>query len=103
MEFNRDDYCIDLDRGKRVRILVRQGGHPQIRFYAVMLQLDVGSVWRTVRLIDNHLDHHHMHRYDGATKGESTLFAYGTPQQVIPQAIDYLRTNHRSIIEQWTT
>jgi hypothetical protein len=49
------------------RILVRTGGRP-IKEYAVMLQVQFGERWRTIRLIDNHLDQHHVHRYDGLVK-----------------------------------
>ena len=40
-----------------------------------------------MRLIDNHLDHHHMHRYDGREKSDPEHFANGTVNEVIPQAI----------------
>jgi hypothetical protein len=42
------------------RILVRVGGRP-VQEYAVMLQIQLEQQWRTIRLIDNHLDQHHMH------------------------------------------
>lgn len=102
MEFDRDDYEILLDDAGTVRIVVRTGGRPRIDVYAVILQARVEDHWRTVRLIDNHLDRHHMHRYHGGVNGEPEHFAYGAVREVIPQAIDYMREHYRPIIESWT-
>jgi hypothetical protein len=100
MDFDRDPVTIDLDES--VRILFRSGGRP-IDHYAVMLQVAVDDEWRTVRLIDNHLDYHHMHRYDGHEKGDPEHFAHGTVNEVIPQAIRYMRDHFQPIIHSWTT
>jgi len=100
MDFDRDPVTIDL--GERVRILFRSGGRP-IDHYAVMLQVEFDGEWSTVRLIDNHLDHHHMHRYDGGEKSDPEHFAHGTVNEVIPQAIRYMRDHCQPIIDSWTT
>lgn len=99
MDFDRDPVTIDLDES--VRILFRSGGRP-IDHYAVMLQVAVDDEWRTVRLVDNHLDQHHMHRYHGQEKGDPEHFAHGTVNEVIPQAIRYMRDHFEPIIHSWT-
>lgn len=101
MDFDRDPFEIPVDAAGRVRILVRTGGRPRIEVYAVVLQAMVEGEWRAVRLIDNHLDQHHMHRYDGSRKGAPEHFAYGTVHEVIPQAIRYMRDHYEPIIESW--
>jgi hypothetical protein len=100
MDFDRDPVTIDLS--ERARILFRSGGRP-IDHYAVMLQVEIDGEWHTVRLIDNHLDQHHMHRYDGHQKGGPEHFAHGTVNEVIPQAIRYMRDHFQPIIDSWTT
>jgi hypothetical protein len=83
-----------------IRVLVRHEGRP-ITTYAVMLQAHRSGKWRTIRLIDNAHGHHHMHRFDGPTKLDGVPFAEGNIVDVIPEAIGYLRTAWRSIIDGW--
>jgi hypothetical protein len=99
MRFDRE-FVIPLERPD-ARVLVRTGGRPAT-VYAVLLQLRVRGRWTTIRLIDNHLDEHHMHRYDGSNKlqpGES--FADGRIEEVLPKAIKHLVGSANSIIESW--
>ncbi len=67
-----------------------------------MLQLRVGGAWRTIRLIDNAHDRHHMHRFAGETKLEGVPFAVGDPREVLPAAIAYLARAADSIIASWS-
>src|SRR5438445_12548689 len=99
MDFDRPDFEIPLARAD-ARVLVRRGGRPVDR-YAAMLQVLRGGVWRTIRLIDNHLDRHHMHRYDRDVKLEPEPFAAGSVNEAIPAGIRYLRDTAASIIESW--
>ncbi len=99
MRFDRE-FEIPLDRAD-ARILVRTGGRP-MHEYAVMLQLLLGESWHTIRLIDNHLGEHHVHRYDGSHKrAPGERFASGEPRTVLPQAIRHLFTTADAAIESW--
>ncbi len=101
MQFDRE-FAIPLDRVD-ARVLVRVGGRPATD-YAVLLQLEVQGRWTTIRLIDNHLDEHHMHRYDGPTKRQpGERFAAGKLEEVLPKAIEHLVGSATSIIEAWKT
>jgi hypothetical protein len=101
MQFDRE-FDIPLDRAD-ARILVRTGGRP-VKEYAVLLQLEVGGQWMTIRLIDNHLDEHHMHRYDGPSKRQpGERFAVGKIDEVLPKAIEHLAGAANSIIDSWNT
>ncbi len=94
------EFVIPLDRGD-ARVLVRTGGRPATD-YAVLLQLEVQGWWRTVRLIDNHLDEHHMHRDDGLVKRQpGERFAEGKVEEVLPKAIEHLVGSATSIIDAW--
>lgn len=101
MEFDRAPFVRILPNGT-ARVLVRTGGRP-IEHYAVMLQVIIDGEWATVRLIDNHLDQHHMHRYHGEVKDDPERFAHGAVNEVIPQAIRYLSDHHEAIIRSWQT
>jgi hypothetical protein len=101
MQFDRE-FDIPLDRAD-ARILLRTGGRP-VGAYAVLLQLEVGGRWTTIRLIDNHLDEHHMHRYDGPSKRQpGERFAIGKINEVLPKAIEHLAAAANSIIDSWKT
>lgn len=89
--------------GAAARIALRRGGRP-IREYAVKLQVRVGGEWVAIRLIDNHLNRHHMHRYTrDRGKQDPEHFPTGTVNQAIPVAIEYFQSAYRSIIQSWTT
>lgn len=99
MHFDHE-FEIPLHRAD-ARIVVRMGGRP-LREYAAMLQLEIDGRWTTIRLIDNHLDEHHMHRYDGPNKQQSgERFATGEPRVVLPQAIRHLLEGADATISSW--
>lgn len=99
MRFDHE-FEIPLSRAD-ARILVRMGGRP-VQEYAVMLQVQLAEQWRTIRLVDNHLDQHHLHRYDGPSKQQpGEYFAVGEVRTVLPQAIRYLVETADSIIDSW--
>jgi hypothetical protein len=83
MEFDRE-WIVPLER-EDARILVRHGGKPMTS-YAAMLQLLRDGQWRTIRLIDNAHDVHHMHRYAGDLKRDAVSFETGDPRDVLPKA-----------------
>lgn len=61
-----------------------------------------GGVWEEVRLFDNHLDHHHMHRYTRLQgKQPPETFHPGPVNAAIPAAIEHLKANSEVIIESW--
>jgi Ser/Thr protein kinase RdoA (MazF antagonist) len=98
MEFDRE-WIVPLER-EDARILVRHGGRPMTR-YAAMLQLLRDGRWRTIRLIDNAHDAHHMHRYAGDLKRDAVSFGTGDPRDVLPKAVAYLVRASESIIASW--
>lgn len=99
MQFDRE-FEIPLSLA-HPRVLVRTGGRPT-HTYAVLLQIEHHEQWTTVRLIDNHLDRHHMHRYDGHNKQDTEQFAVGDVSKVLPEAIRYLtETASAAIICSW--
>lgn len=99
MQFDYE-FEIPLTRAD-ARVLVRMGGRP-VQEYAVMLQVQLAEHWRTIRLVDNHLDQHHLHRYDNSIKQQpGEHFAVGEARAVLPQAIRHLIEAADSIIDSW--
>jgi hypothetical protein len=99
MQFDRE-FDIPLDRAD-ARVVVRIGGRP-VNTYAVLLQFEADGRWTTIRLIDNHLDEHHMHRYDGPSKRQpGERFAVGKIDEVLPKAIEHLVEKANLIIDSW--
>jgi hypothetical protein len=98
VEFDRE-WIVPLER-EGARLLVRHGGRPMTR-YAAMLQILRDGQWRTIRLIDNAHDAHHMHRYVGDLKQDAVSFEIGDPCDVLPKAVAYLMRAADSIIESW--
>jgi hypothetical protein len=98
MEFDHE-WIVPLER-EGARILVRHCGRPMTR-YAAMLQILREGQWRTIRLIDNAHDSHHMHRYTGNLKQDAVPFGVGDPRDVLPKAVAYLVRASGSIIESW--
>jgi hypothetical protein len=56
------EQAVDIGLADGVIIRYSWSGRPIAR-YAVVLLVLVDGVWEEVRLYDNHLDDHHMHRY----------------------------------------
>lgn len=53
---------VDIEIAENVLIRFSRSGRPIAR-YSVVLLLLFDDIWEEVRLFDNHLDDHHMHRY----------------------------------------
>jgi hypothetical protein len=82
------------------RLLVELEGRPLER-YAVMLQLQIGGRWQTIRLIDNAHGDHDLHRYTGSEKQAAERCAEGAVSEVAPMAIRYLIDHWEAIAEAW--
>jgi hypothetical protein len=87
------------------RIVVRHGGRPITR-YAVILEHRAVELlrprWQAVRLIDNHMDKCHMHRYDRDRKLAPEPFGSSLSiNEELDRAIRYLVEHHEPIIEAW--
>ncbi|MGA2165165.1 MAG: hypothetical protein ABSH36_11940 [Solirubrobacteraceae bacterium] len=80
-----------------------RSGRP-IERYAVLLLVRVEDRWHEVRLFDNHLGSHHMHRYtaiDGKQPAEA--FHPGPTNAAIAAAIEHLKTHWEAIVQAWRT
>jgi hypothetical protein len=84
-----------------VAVRFSQSGRP-IERYSVVLLRPVGGAWQTVRVYDNHLGAHHMHRYtsSGERQGPETFHA-GTTNEAIAAAIAHLKAHWPAIIQSW--
>ena len=90
---------IALTEGVLVRL--NQSGRPIDRYSVVLLVLGEGE-WQTVRVYDNQLGTHHMHRYTRrGGKQEPEGFHSGPTNEAIPAAIAHLKAHWEAIIEQW--
>jgi hypothetical protein len=84
-------------------VLVRfsHSGRPTERYSVVLLAFE-GGVWQTIRVYDNHLGTHHMHRYTRrGGKQSKAPFHEGPTNEAIPAAIDHLKAHWEAIIESW--
>jgi hypothetical protein len=84
-------------------VLVRfsQSGRP-IEHYSVVLLLMIDGDWQTVRVYDNHLGTHHMHRYTASSgKQGPEAFHAGATSEAIPAAIAHLKAHWEAIIQSW--
>jgi hypothetical protein len=94
---------IDLAIAERVRVCFSQSGRPIERYSVVLLAL-VDGEWQTVRVYDNHLGSHHMHRYTrSGGKQEPEDFHPGPTNEAIPAAIAHLKAHWEAIIQSWTS
>ena len=94
---------IDLAVAQGVVVRFNQSGRPIERYSVVLLAL-VDGAWQTVRVYDNHLGRHHMHRYTRSTgKQEPEEFHPGPTKQAIPAAIAHLKAHWEAIIQSWTS
>jgi hypothetical protein len=92
---------IDIDLVDGVIVRFSQSGRP-IERYSVILLVFADDAWHTVRVYDNHLGTHHMHRYtrsEGKQAPES--FHAGPITQAIPAAIAHLKAHWEAIIQSW--
>jgi len=71
------------------------------RYSVVLLAFEDGG-WRTLRVYDNHLGTHHMHRYTRKEgKQPESVFHSGPTNEAIPAAINHLKIHWKAIIESW--
>lgn len=92
---------IEVDEGVFIRF--SQSGKPIDRYSVVLLALEGGEL-QTIRVYDNHLGSHHMHRYtQKGGKQPEAPFHEGPMNAAIPAAIDHLKNHWRAIIESWRT
>lgn len=92
---------IDLGIAEGILVRFSQSGRPIDRYSVILLAFEDGS-WQTIRVYDNHLGTHHMHRYtrkDG--KQSSTDFHAGPTRDAIPAAIAHLKAHWEAIIQSW--
>jgi len=95
------EQAVDIGLADGVVIRYSWSGRPIVR-YAVVLLVLVDDVWEEVRLFDNHLDDHHMHRYTRSQgKQPPETFHPGPTNAAIPAAIEHLKANSEAIIESW--
>lgn len=92
---------IDIKVADGVFIRFSRSGRPIDR-YSVVLLAFVGAEWRTIRVYDNHLGAHHMHRYTRreGKQPEAPFFDDAT-NEAIPAAIDHLKAHWEAIVEAW--
>jgi hypothetical protein len=86
-----------------VAVRFSRSGRP-IGRYAVLLLVEIDGDWQEVRVFDNHLDHHHMHRYT-RTEGKqpAETFHPGPTNAAIAAAIEHLKNHWEAIIQPWRT
>ena len=92
---------VDFEITDDVLVRFSRSGRPIAR-YAVVLLVLVDGVWEEVRMFDNHLDDHHMHRYTRSEgKQPPEAFHPGPANAAIPAAIAHLKAHWEAIIESW--
>jgi hypothetical protein len=92
---------IEIGIVEGVIVRLSQSGTPIERYSVVLLALTDGA-WETIRVYDNHLGAHHMHRYtrQGGKQPEAP-FHGGPTNEAIPAAIAHLKAHWEAIIESW--
>ena len=94
---------IELALADGVLVRFSQSGRPIERYSVVLLAL-VDGTWETIRVFDNHLGSHHMHRYTrSGGKRAPEQFHSGPTNHAIPAAIAHLRAHWEAIIQAWRT
>jgi hypothetical protein len=92
---------IEIGITKDAVIRFSQSGRPIERYSVVLLAFEDGK-WQTIRVYDNHLGSHHMHRYTRKRgKEPESAFHAGPANEAIPAAIDHLKAHWKAIIESW--
>ncbi|MGH2903161.1 MAG: DUF7718 family protein [Solirubrobacteraceae bacterium] len=92
---------VDFEIADGVIVRYSRSGRPITR-YAVVLLVLVDDVWEGVRLFDNHLDDHHMHRYTRTGgKQPPETFHPGPISAAMPAAIEHLKAHWEAIVESW--
>ena len=92
---------IEIEILDGVVVRLNQAGTPIDR-YSVILLAFVDGAWETIRVYDNHLGAHHMHRYTrkGGKQPEAP-FHEGPTNEAIPAAIAHLKAHWEAIVESW--
>jgi hypothetical protein len=94
---------IDIPLASDVKVQFNQAGRP-IERYSVLLMLLMDGAWQTIRLYDNHLGTHHIHRYTrSGGKQDPGACHSGTTNEAIPAAIAHLKGHWQAIIQSWDT
>jgi hypothetical protein len=92
---------IEIAVSEKVVVHFSQSGRPIERYAVVLLLFDDGH-WDTIRVYDNHLGSHHMHRYTrSGGKQEPEAFSAGAINEAIPAAIAHLKAHWEAIITSW--
>lgn len=92
---------IEIQVKEGVVVRLSQSGRPIERYSVILLAL-IDGAWETIRVYDNHLDTHHMHRYTRkGGKQPETPFHHGSTSEAIPAAIAHLKAHWEAIIESW--
>jgi hypothetical protein len=92
---------IEIQVKEGVVVRLSQTGRPIERYSVILLAL-IDGAWETIRVYDNHLGTHHMHRYTRkAGKHPETPFHQGSTNEAIPAAIAHLKAHWEAIIESW--
>ena len=92
---------IEIQVKEGVVVRLSQSGRPIERYSVILLAL-IDGVWETIRVYDNHLGTHHMHRYTRkGGKQPETPFHEGSTNEAIPAAIAHLKAHWEAIIESW--
>jgi hypothetical protein len=84
-----------------VQIIVeRSSTHPVE--YAIVLLVERGGAWHTVRTFDNAhaTDEHHEHRYIGSDK-QPPIVSHGAPNEAMRAAEIKLLTSWSDIVRSW--
>lgn len=94
---------LEIELTDGVKVQFNQSGRP-IERYSVVLLVLVENQWQTVRLYDNHLGTHHMHRYTRSQgRQDSVAFSPGPTNTVIAAAIAHLKAHWEAIVESWSS
>lgn len=95
------------DRRRRIRlandaflVIERSSAHPVE--YAMVLLVERGGEWQTVRMFDNahHPEEHHEHRYVGAEK-QAPIVTLGSVNDAMHAAETKIRAGWSDIVRSW--
>lgn len=71
-------------------------------YSVVLLALDEGEKWATVRVFDNAHGADHMHRFTGSSgKQDPEEIAAATPSEGFNMALEWAESGYREMIESW--
>jgi hypothetical protein len=92
---------IDIAINDRALVRFSYSGRPIQRYSVVLLAFE-DDAWQTIRVYDNHMGRHHMHRYtrQGGKQPEAP-FHDGPTNEAIPAAVGHLKAHWEAIVEAW--